>query len=72
MLYRLDVCDLPIHVASISRRLKKHGIYGRVAAKKEFLTDDHKRQRLEFATAYAHRTQEWWNKVIFSDEKTFG
>ena len=66
------MCELPIHVTSISRRLKTHGIHGRVAAKKEFLTDAHKRNRLEFATAYVNKTQEWWDKVIFSDEKSFG
>ena len=66
------MCELPIHVTTISRRLKSHGIHGRVAAKKEFLTDAHKRNRLEFATAYVNKTQEWWDKVIFSDEKSFG
>jgi len=36
------------------------------------LTDAHKRNRLEFATACVNKTQEWCDKVIFSDEKSFG
>ncbi len=70
--YNLDVCELPIHVTTISRRLNSHGIHGKVAAKKKFLTDAHKRDRLQIATAFVNKTQEWRDKVIFIDEKTFG
>jgi hypothetical protein len=68
----LDVCELPIRVTTISHRLKSNGIHGQTAAKKEFLNDAHKRNRLEFTTAYVNKTQEWRDKVIFSDEKSFG
>lgn len=44
----------------------------RVAARKDFLTDAHKRMRLQFAREFADKDDEWWKSVIFSDEKTFG
>ncbi len=67
-----DVCELPVHTSTISRRLNVRAIHARVPAVKEFLTADQKAQRLHFAQSYADKTSEWWSKVIFSDEKTFG
>jgi hypothetical protein len=52
--------------------LNENGIFGRVPAVKEFLSDAQKAERLAFAEAYGDRSQAWWNSVIFSDEKTFG
>jgi hypothetical protein len=67
-----DVCQIPIDVTTIFRRLKIEGLHSRVAAKKEFLTAAQKELRLEFATEYGDKDEEWWRSVIFSDEKTFG
>ena len=71
-IFNLDVCELPISRSTISRKLKCRGIHARVSRKKEFLTDVQREQRLAFANAYGDRNQDWWNSVIFSDEKTFG
>jgi transposase len=71
-IFYLDVCELPISRSTISRKLKGRGIHARVPCKKEFLTDMQREQRLAFANAYGDRNQDWWNSVIFSDDKTFG
>ncbi|EFX78712.1 hypothetical protein DAPPUDRAFT_26684, partial [Daphnia pulex] len=55
----------------ISRRLQKKGLHCRVTAKKEFLTNALKEQRMAFATAYTDKDEQWWQSVIFSDEKAF-
>ncbi|KZS05347.1 Uncharacterized protein APZ42_031495 [Daphnia magna] len=39
----IDICEMPIHRGTISRRLK-HGIHGKIAAKKEILTQAQKMQ----------------------------
>ncbi|EFX67530.1 hypothetical protein DAPPUDRAFT_63850, partial [Daphnia pulex] len=57
---------------TIFRRLQKEGLHCRIAAKKEFLTNAQKEQRMAFATAYADKDEQGWRSVIFSDEKTFG
>ena len=66
------MCELPVHTSTISRRLKGRAIYARVPAVKEFLTAGQKAERLHFAETYADKNSDWWSKVIFSDEKTFG
>lgn len=56
---------------TIHRRLKEAGLQNRVAARKPCLTDQQRRQRLEFAQAHEHWTTEDWAQVIFTDESTF-
>lgn len=68
----IDVAGIPISRHTVYRRLSQAGLRARVAAHKDFLTDNHKRMRLQFARAYADKDDEWWKSVIFSDEKTFG
>ncbi|KAK4037866.1 hypothetical protein OUZ56_029892 [Daphnia magna] len=67
----IDICEMPIHRGTISRRLK-HGIHGKIAAKKEILTQAQKNARLAFATEFVNNDADWRAKVILSDEKTFG
>jgi hypothetical protein len=52
-------------------RLRDAGIYGRRPTKKNNLTDVRKAQRLRFAREHIHYTNEFWRKMIWSDEKTF-
>lgn len=68
----LDVTGLEISRWAVSRRLRKHSVKPRVAALKEFLTDEHKRHRLNFANTYGDYEDRWWDPVIFCDEKSFG
>jgi hypothetical protein len=47
------------------------GLNNHVAAQKPFLRQEHKERRVGFALEYLVKDQEFWNKVILSDEKTF-
>lgn len=44
------------------------GVYHQIAAKKPFLTQAHREERLGYALENINRD---WSNVIFSDEKTF-
>jgi hypothetical protein len=63
-----NVCQLPIDVATTSRRLQKEGMHCSIAAKNELLTNAQKEQRMAFATAYADKDEQGGRSVIFSDE----
>ncbi|KAJ8938251.1 hypothetical protein NQ318_001784 [Aromia moschata] len=52
------------------RRLKQCGFKNCVAAHKMFLTEEHKQRRVKFANEFL-QGNEFWNNVMFSDEKTF-
>jgi hypothetical protein len=62
---------LPVSEATISRRLDAAGLPSHIAAQKRHYTDEQRRRRLSFAHGYQHWTAEDWERVIFSDEKTF-
>uniref|UniRef100_A0A8C7GHX2 Transposase n=1 Tax=Oncorhynchus kisutch TaxID=8019 RepID=A0A8C7GHX2_ONCKI len=57
-----------VHRTTISRILHKSGLYGRVARRKPFLKDIHKKCCLEFATSHLGDTPNMWKKVLWSDE----
>uniref|UniRef100_A0A8C7QZS1 Transposase Tc1-like domain-containing protein n=1 Tax=Oncorhynchus mykiss TaxID=8022 RepID=A0A8C7QZS1_ONCMY len=57
-----------VHRTTISRILHKSGLYGRVARRKTFLKDIHKKCRLKFATSHLGDTPNMWKKVLWSDE----
>ncbi|KAF4078011.1 hypothetical protein AMELA_G00194440 [Ameiurus melas] len=57
-----------VHRTTISRTLHKSGLYGRVARRKPFLKDIHKKSRLKFATSHLGDTPNMWKKVLWSDE----
>ncbi|KAJ8956724.1 hypothetical protein NQ318_014079 [Aromia moschata] len=52
------------------RCLKQCGFKNCVAAHKVFLTEEHKQRRVQFANEFL-QGNEFWNSVVFSDEKTF-
>lgn len=56
---------------TIDRRLQEAGLLGRVARQKRDYGADEIRKRLSFAHGYAAWTPEQWERVLFSDEKTF-
>jgi transposase len=62
--------DYDVHVTSETVRnlLKKNGLKARVKAKKPFLSQRHRRLRLDFAKRYENWTVEDWRRVVFSDE----
>lgn len=53
------------------RRLKEAGIHNHAPARKPFLTEVNKQNRLNFANEFINRDEDFWTSVIFSDEKTF-
>jgi len=61
--------DINASVSTVRRVLVANGLHGRVAAKKELLTDRHKNQRLEFCRENNNKTMAYWNSVVFTDEK---
>uniref|UniRef100_A0AAR2J9J3 Transposase Tc1-like domain-containing protein n=1 Tax=Pygocentrus nattereri TaxID=42514 RepID=A0AAR2J9J3_PYGNA len=64
-----------VHRTTISCILHKSGLYGRVARRKQFLKDIHKKSCLKFARSHLGDTPNMWKKVLWSDEpkiKLFG
>ena len=56
---------------TVDRRLQEVGLYGRVARHRRDYSDAEARKRLSFAEGYKDLTADQWEKVLFSDEKTF-
>ncbi len=55
----------------IRNTLNSNGIHSRVAAKKPFLSNSHKKARLDWALKNVSNTQEEWEQIIWSDESRF-
>lgn len=53
------------------RRIRQSGVASFAAAKKTRLTEANKIRRMEWANDLNNRDQEFWENVIFSDEKVF-
>ncbi|KAJ3666129.1 hypothetical protein Zmor_001583 [Zophobas morio] len=53
------------------RRIRTAGIRNYVAARKVGLTPRHKELRLGFALEQFVHDNDFWNRIVFSDEKTF-
>lgn len=63
--------DMDASARTVDRRLQEAGLFGRVAVHKRDYSDPELRKRLSFAEGHADWTVQQWEKVIFSDEKTF-
>ena len=57
-----------ISVATVQRILRKYGLFGRIAARKPFLTKKHILRRKKWCHNYIKLDQSFWDQVIFSDE----
>lgn len=53
------------------RRIRDTEIRSRCAANKIFLTEENKQQRLQFAQDLIRQADDFWDNVVFSDEKCF-
>jgi transposase len=62
---------LAVTPRTVRRRLHEANIHHRIPACKHFLTEQHKEARLHFAQLHANKTQDFWEQIIFTDEKTF-
>ncbi|KAG7157228.1 putative Transposase-containing protein 12 [Homarus americanus] len=63
---RLDVC-----AQTVRSHLDEAGIQHRVPAIKEWLTEQHRTGRLQFAQQYVGEDLEFSSRVVFTHEKTF-
>ncbi|KAJ8936762.1 hypothetical protein NQ318_005677 [Aromia moschata] len=59
----------PGSLRTTQRRLKQCGFKNCVATHKMLLTEEHKQRRVQFANEFL-QGNEFWNNVMFSDEKT--
>ena len=62
---------LDVSPRTVDRRLQEVGLFGRVARHKRDYKPVEIRKRLSFANGYGHHDADWWEKVLFSDEKCF-
>lgn len=69
--YARSVFGVEISNRTARRILNRHGLLARVPARKPFMKDSHRKERLRFARAYKHWTSADWAKVIWSDEAPF-
>ena len=66
-----EALQLDVSVDTIRRRLHEAHIHCRVPAKKEWLTEQHRQVRLQFALEHGEKDADFWSRVVFTDEKTF-
>lgn len=57
--------------STVTRRLHKVGLFGRVGVKKPLIRKKNQMARMKFAEKYKHWTTNDWSKVLFSDESKF-
>ncbi len=57
-----------VHLTTICRILRRHGLVLRRKKKKPALTKKHMKTRLQFSRDHLHWTVDDWSKVLFSDE----
>lgn len=63
--------DIDASTSTIKRRLVEAGLHGRVAHHGMAFTDEHRRKRLSLANGYSDWSEEKWETVLFTDEKSF-
>ena len=64
--------NFPVTVRTARKRIRQNSeLRNGVAAKKPFLNDLNKEQRMGFALEYLPRDMDFWEKVVFTDEKIF-
>ena len=66
----IEHTNFPATKSTACRRIKNSELQCYYAARKPFLTNFHKEERVGFALQFLNR-EDIWNRVIFSDEKTF-
>lgn len=61
----------PISLTTVKRRLRKKGLFGRVAVRKPLLRPQNRKKRLEWALRHQHWTEEDFKNVLWTDESKF-
>ncbi|KAJ8912958.1 hypothetical protein NQ315_000014 [Exocentrus adspersus] len=65
----VEATNFPGSLLTARRRLLEQGLRGYSAPVKDVLYPRHKRDRVEFAEAHLQLPENFWQNVIFSDEK---
>ncbi|GFU66761.1 HTH_Tnp_Tc3_2 domain-containing protein [Trichonephila clavipes] len=60
-----------VSAETVRNVIRYAGYSSRVARKKPFINIKNKKKRLEFAKTHQLKTDNFWKKVIFSDESKF-
>jgi transposase len=68
---KLETSNINISKSTIERRLKEYGFKKYVPLCKPQLSSKQRKRRVEWARKYVMKGEEFWNKVIFSDESSF-
>lgn len=63
--------ELKVCHQTVRNRLTEKGLKNCKPSTKPFLTEVHRKKRMEFAHRYIHWTPEKWEKVFIADEKVF-
>lgn len=53
------------------RILRENDFHGRIPRKKPFISKINKQKKLNFAKKYVNKDEDFWKRVIFSDESKF-
>ena len=60
----VSMINVKIHTRTIRRRLKKYGLFGRVARRKRLLSKKNMVAQLRFAKLHLVKIQDFWNNVL--------
>ena len=61
----------PVSTRTVRRYLRDLGYEYVVKIKRQWLSNKHQQQRVDWCIQYMHWTPDDWRKIIFSDESTF-
>jgi transposase len=64
-----ETFGVEVHERSIRRMLQKKGFFGGVCARKPLLREINKEKRLNFALEHVNKPMEFWQSILFTDEK---
>lgn len=67
----LEERGVKVHPDTVRNALKKEGYHGRVARKKLFVNAQNRKKRLAFALKHVNKSNEFWKRVIFTDESKY-
>lgn len=63
--------NVDVHQETIRRALRRAGFSSRIARKKPSISKKNKKLRKKFANDYLPKENEFWDKVLFSDESKY-
>lgn len=67
----VEETHFPASLVTARKRIRAGGLFSSVAAKKPRLSEENKNRRAQFANDFINRPPNFWENVVFSDEKIF-